>query len=197
MDIHEQLAADLHALLGACLPGIDIRVEHSERWQRLSVVFRWEGFRALLPEERFERLTRIIPTRFRRQRLRGFVWLELAPGQTMDEFLALPRSDEVADRGDSILRALVAAGLLDRLSSALGSYPRANCTGGFSLTERTLCAGGWTAREVTDAKLFFIMHGAYCDCQAAVTLRPAPSRPKGAAPRRRTHRPTAAGTGTG
>jgi len=93
-----ELEGELAALTAARFPGIDIHVEHSDRWQRMSVTFRWAGFADLLPEERFHRLQSVIPDAFHERKLRGFVWLELAHGETIDGFLKLPRSEDVAER---------------------------------------------------------------------------------------------------
>ena len=46
----------------------------------------------------------VIPTDFREQKMAGFVWLELAQGESVEEFLKLPRSEDIADREAEIFK---------------------------------------------------------------------------------------------
>src|SRR5262245_39473630 len=103
--------AELTAILAAKFSGIRVETAHSTHWNRPCVTFRWHNFAGLLPEERFHRLVSAIPADFREKKLVGFVWLELADGETIDEFLRLPRSEDVADRGAKIYAGLMKAGL--------------------------------------------------------------------------------------
>ena len=117
-----RLAADLARLLAPRFPGIAVQVGEHERWDRPCVTFRWAGFADLLPEERFHRLVRAIPEAFRTDRLGGFVWLELAPHETVEAFLNLPRSEDVADSEASILSGLVEVGFFDSLADQSHDY---------------------------------------------------------------------------
>ena len=167
----KKIQMELELLLAEHLPGIEVVVERSKRWRRMCVTLRWSGFEGLLPEERFERLTRLIPVAYRDAELAGFVWLELAPNEEIDGFLELPRSEDVADREPDIHTKLVALGFFDALARALGAEPKKSCTGGFSEVAAILSAKEFSKEEITDSKLVFIRHGAYCDCQALQTAR--------------------------
>jgi hypothetical protein len=163
----KSLAKDLAEMLRGTYPDIEVTVEHSTRWGRMSASFRCAAFEGLLPEERYERLLRIIPEEFRTSRMGGFVWLELAPGETIDGFLKLPRSEDVGPRERDIYADLSAVGFFDKLRKAMGRDATKSCKGDLSATTTVLTA---TPDRLQDAKLLFIRHGAYCDCQALLTV---------------------------
>jgi len=167
------LQRELTEMLSGPFPGIAVEVAHSARWKRMSVTFRWEGFRDLLPEERFQRLAAAIPDPFREAKLLGFIWLELAPNETIDSFLKLPRSEDVAAREICIYDKLEGVGFFAALKKAMGRSPQKSCTGDFAKAAQLLEEAGWKADAVRDAKLVFIHHGAYCDCQIVETVGPA------------------------
>jgi hypothetical protein len=167
------LETKLAAMLAESFPGLTVEVGHSKRWKRMCVTFRWDGFAGLLPEERFFRLTRVIPEGFREAHLKGFVWLELAPDETVDAFLALPRSEDAADREPELYAALLRIGFFDSLREAMGSSPGEQCRGDFSQADAVLAAAQSSPAESRGAKLVFIRHGVYCDCQILETVQPA------------------------
>ncbi len=169
---HKWIEAELRASLTPKFPGMTIEVAHGDRWKRMCVTFRWSGFAELLPEERFHSLVEMVPARFRRSHLQGFVWLELAPDETVDAYLQLPRSEDVKRRTPAIYGDLLSAGFFDALDAALGPRPKGNCLGGFLSTEAVLSAGNYSAAKIWDAKLLFIGQGVYCDCQVLETVRP-------------------------
>jgi hypothetical protein len=162
----------LAALLFEAFPGIEIEAGFADRWQRPCVSFLWKGFAGLLPEERFQRLTTAIPEAVRKVRLAGFVWVELAPGERLDEVLALPRSEDVAKREPEIIKRLQRSGFFDSLARRLGKNPQKACPGDFSHTAAVLGENGPAAERIRDAKLVFIRHGAFCDCQVIQTVGP-------------------------
>lgn len=178
----KKLETELAAMLAEAFSGISVTVEHLARWDRMGVTFRWSGFAELLPEERFRRLVSHIPEEFREKHLAGFVWLELAPNETVDEFLRLPRSEDVAGREAKIFRALVAEGVIDTIRKAMRPTPSRACKGDFSFTIDALSSSANAAERIRDAKLLFMRHGAYCDCQAVDTV--APELQKSVAPSR-------------
>jgi hypothetical protein len=161
----ETLEAELAETLGGKFRGMEVSVEHSRRWNRMCATFRWKGFAGLLPEERFHRLTTVIPAEFRNTRMKGFVWLELAPGEEVDQVLAMPRSEDVAPREKAIRQRLTKAGFFDALQEALGDSPQEECDGDFARTLSVLKQKKWSSEDITDAKLVFIRGGVYCDCQ--------------------------------
>lgn len=171
-DDNRGLAGELAAMLQQQFPGIEVGVEHSARWNRMCVTFRWQGFSDLLPEERFHRLASVIPAEFRDNQLSGFVWLEMAPDETVDAFLKLPRSEDLAREEPSIYAGLIDVVFFDRLDSSLGNDPGKTCPGDFSNTSSVLSAAGYSVAKITKAKCVFIRHGVYCDCQVLQSVRP-------------------------
>ena len=169
---NKQLAETLRAMLADTFPGLTVDVAHSKRWGRPCVTFRWVGFAGLLVEERFHRLTQAIPEDFRVSNLGGFVWLELTPDESIDEVLKQPRSEDMAPREAAIYAELRRASYFEALAKALGRAPKKTCPGDFSETQRWSDTVGWTPDQVRDAKLMFIRHGVYCDCQVVLTLQP-------------------------
>ena len=121
----------------------------------------------------FQRLATVIPEGFRQDRLGGLVWLELAPGETIDALLELPRSEDIAEREGAIYAGLLTVEFFDALSKALGAATAKNCPGDFSTSATILARRRYSAEQIRDAKLAFIRHGAYCDCQALLTARTA------------------------
>jgi len=167
----KSLAADLAKMLADSLPGISVEVAHSDRWDRMCATFTWKGFAGLLTEERFQRLTSALSEDFRTKRMAGFVWLELTPGEKLDDALKSPRSEDVADSEGRIFCGLEGANFFEALNDALGGDPLKNCPGDFSKTASVLKKKKFSAKKIIDAKLVFIGRGAYCDCQAITTIR--------------------------
>lgn len=166
------LEAELRAIFTPRFPGITIDVAYNDRWGRMCVTFRWSGFAGLLPEERFHWLVDVVPAQFRQSHLKGFVWLELAPDETVETYLQLPRSEDVEKRAPAIYGDLFAGGFFETLEASLGPRPKGKCQGGFSNTEAVLSAEDYSAAKIWDAKLLFIGYGVYCDCQVLETVKP-------------------------
>jgi hypothetical protein len=165
------LTRELSAMLAGPFPDIAVEIAHVTRWGRPSVSFQSDGFRGLLPEERFHRLTLHIPEKFRTSRLAGFVWLELVPGETIDQMLKLPRSEDVKPRERAVYHALCDVKYFDALQTALGRSPEKRCHGDFAASLRVLAAARLSAGKIADARLVFIRHGAYCDCQVLKSVK--------------------------
>jgi len=169
--VHDKtIESELTEMLSGKFPGIEVEAAHSDRWDRMSVSFCWSGFAELLPEERFQRLVSVIPESFRTARLAGFIWLELAPGESIDQFLKHPRSEDVADREAEVYARLCGAGVFAALKKSMGRSPQRSCGGGFEKVAGVLSDAGWSGDAVRDAKLVFIRHGAFCDCQVVETV---------------------------
>ncbi len=166
-----KLEADLAKLLEPHYPGMGVRAEHSARWDRMCATFTWEGFAGLLPEERFQRLVRVIPEDFRQERLAGYVWLELEPEQSIDDFLKLPRSEDVEPREHELYEAVMKVGVFDALAERLGDEPTKICGGSLAELEVILKQKKMSKRRAVGCKLMFIRHGAFCDCQVLLTVR--------------------------
>lgn len=170
---NKAVMGDLLKMLGGVFPGISVEIAHAARWNRDCVTFRWDGFAGLLPEERFHRLVKVIPEAFREQNLAGLVWLELGPAESVEEFLRLPRSEDVARKERTIYAGLRKANFFGLLNTALGSSPDKKCAGDFAECERILPALKLGPHGSQDAKLIFIRHHAFCDCQVLLTAQQA------------------------
>ncbi len=169
----EKLAEALRQLVAPAFKGMSVEVGTIARWGRMGVTFRWEGFADLLPEERFHRLTRVIPESFREKRLAGFIWLELTPKESIESFLKLPRSEDVAPRERAVFERLTIGGFFDGLRRRLGAVPEKKCEGDFRVAGKVLAGLKCTPRQAQDARLLFMRHRAFCDCQILVTALPA------------------------
>ena len=170
---HEALQSELVAMLEPTFRGITVEIRRGERWKRMCVTFRWPDFAELVPEERFHRLVGVIPDDFCKERLGGFLWLELAPGETIDDYLKLPRSEDVADRERDICAGLIEVHFFELLGRSLGPSPDKKCPGDFSISAGVLGERGYSTAKIREAKLAFIRHGCYCDCQALLSAQPA------------------------
>ena len=167
----DDLAAELFAVLVPAYPGITVAVGTNERWNRPCITVRWAGFADLLPEERFQRLIKELPDGLREKSLSGFIWLELTPEETVDEFLRLPRSEDVDAQAGAIHRSLNRLGFYDALKSSMGRSPQTACAGDFANAIATMKKKKVPASRQRDARLLFIRQGAYCDCQIVETVR--------------------------
>ncbi len=165
------LESELTGLLAPRFSGIRVEIGKNRRWYRPCVTFRWSGFDGLLPEERFQRLVSVLPAKLREEQMTGFIWLELTETETVDEFLKLPRSEDIANREAEIYAELVRVDLFDSLAKALGSPPERKCEGDFREMLRVLKAKRFGANRLVDARLLMIRHHAFCDCQVLLTAR--------------------------
>ncbi len=169
---HCALQKELTKLLSPSFPGMEIEVVHSERWDRTCLTFRWEGFAGTLPEERFRRLLIVLPPEFRDKKLRGVVWLELGPDETIDEYLSLPRSEDVADREQAIAQKLLKADFFGGLEKRLAPLSVEQCMADLSISRGLLAELGWSDQDRQDACLLLIRHGAYSDCDVLLEAKP-------------------------
>lgn len=169
---HAQLQQDLHGFFKDRCPGIEVEVAHAARWNRTCFTFRWEGFAGLLLEERFRLLARLVPPDYFQAHCSTAVWLELTPNESVDEFLAQPRSEDVEARLPAIFQALGKIQFFAALEDELVRIPPNRCTDDFSVTRRVLGAKGVSADLTRDALLAFMHHQAYNDWEVLRGVRP-------------------------
>ena len=167
------IAAELLTYVSKRIPDVRIDVSFNDRWHRPCVTFGSPVFEGLLPEERFHRLMLIIPESFREKRMAGFVWLELSPGESVEQFLELPRSEDVLPGEARVFARLRKSKFFDSLRQALGESPQSLCGGDFAASWKILSTAKLSKPMMTDVKLVFIRHGAYCDCQVLQTVEAA------------------------
>ncbi len=173
---YRKIEAELAVILVEHFPGMDVDISHSDRWDRMCVTFRWAGFVGLLPEERFHRLVGVISEDFRTQKMAGFVWLELAPDESVESFLKQPRSEDVENRELEIDASLRHTGFYEALQKTMSAKRNQGCPGDFSFSQQSLIQARCNAQQITEARLLFIRHGAYCDCQVLQSVEPAFSK---------------------
>lgn len=169
---YNKIEAELAVLLVEHFPGMDVDICHSDRWDRMCVTFRWVGFTGLLPEERFHRLVGAISKDFRSKKITGFVWLELAPDESVNSFLKQPRSEDIGNRELEIDTSLRRAGFFEALQKTMSAERNKGCPGDFSLSKKMLVKTKCNTQQIIDAKLLFIRYGAYCDCQVLQSVEP-------------------------
>lgn len=169
---YDKLAREILDTVTPALPGMSVEIAESVRWHRMCVTFRWAGFSGMLPEERFQRLVQLIPEKVRSRDLAGFVWLELEPDQTVEAYLDLPRSDDIAGKEEGVYSSLKETGFFKALGKKLGGSPQDSCGGDFAASAKVLGSKRFSKTMTRKAKLLFIKYGAYCDCQILLTVRP-------------------------
>ena len=162
----------LQETLRARFTDMTVQASRSPRWKRLVLTFRWSGFDELLPEERFQRLLNAIPGPFYVNQLRECVWFELGTGESLEEYMKLPRSEDVEPQAARVLEQLQRVGFFKALGDALGDQPASTCRGDFSVTRELLRSLNFDAESVRRAILVLIGRGVCCDCKVTGELRP-------------------------
>jgi hypothetical protein len=172
-----EIAKELAKFVGKACPGVEVEVGPSPRWQRTCLTFRWDGFAGLLPEERFRLVAKPIPPPFFEEHCRGVVWLELADGESIEEYLALPRSEDIQDRLPDVWAALADLSFFAALEDELVRIPASDCPDDLSISKRVLAARRATQKQTRDAVLAFMRHEAYTDWEVLRKVRPIAERP--------------------
>lgn len=160
---YQKIAANLLGFLSEQCDGIEVVVDDSARWKRMCLTFRWSGFEGMLPEERFRILARLIPQEFVSKHCLGAVWLELAPGESIESYLSLPRSEDVADKAPEILEQLKDTGFFAVLEDEMVRIPPHQCEDSLVVTRKILSARGLADEQVQEVCLVLIGCGAYND----------------------------------
>ncbi len=138
-----------------------------------NVVVTSEAFKGLLAEQRFHHVVRAIPSEVYDEFLRtGVVWFELAPGETGRDLMKMPRSSDIAPRQEAIRKKLDAIGFVDRFTAALGPEPGRASDVRFDAVRQVLGDAKYTEAEATDACLYMILLGAYCDAHVMKEVLP-------------------------
>lgn len=168
---YDELARDLQRFVSPACPGITVEVAHSDRWNRTCFTFRWAGFDELLLEERFRLVAKQIPPDYFARHCQGAVWCEMTPEETLDDFLAQPRSEDVADRLPEIWAMLNGLDFFPVLEDELVRIPLGSAPDDFTVTRRVLAARGASRERVRDALLAFMHCQAYTDWEVLRTVR--------------------------
>jgi hypothetical protein len=176
---HAKLAKDLRGFTARQCDGIDVTVEHSPRWGRTCITFRWAGFSGMLPEERFRLVARLIPADYFEAHCGGAVWLELTPDETIESYLSQPRSEDVDGRLPAIWRMLAKKDFFAVLEDELCRIPADKCPDDFTVSRRVLKAIRLSDEEARDALLAFMRPQAYTDWEVLRQVRPIAQATKG------------------
>lgn len=169
---HSQLQEDLQRFVEGKCPGVQVAVEHSDRWKRTCFTFRWAGFEELLLEERFRLLAKCVPPDFFQAHCAEAVWLELTPGEDIDAFLAQPRSEDVDEQLDDIWSRLETMRFFEALEDELVRIPPRECPDDFTVSRRVFAAKNATDDETRDALLAFMRQKAYNDWEVLRQVKP-------------------------
>lgn len=163
----------LKGYLADSYPGIAIRIEPwRDDLSRDAIYFEHEKFAVLYPMQRYHYLIHSIPQDFYERHLSEAVWVELAPGETVDD-LRYPDEELIKSISPDVLKALQGsgffAGLDDLMSPEDEAFTPEVCHGDFRHAKRVLAEKGFGERDGID-EVFDICHvlmdaGGYCDCE--------------------------------
>ncbi len=168
----ERLQKLLKEILAPKLPGVEVEVTPPARWKRPVAVVRWGGFAGLLAEQRFRVVVSNIPSEMFERDFHGLIWFELTPGEEIDDYLRMPRSDDVAKKAESLMAAAMQSGLAAKLKESLGDDAGKSCGGSFEAARRALAGAGWSKTRIEEFCLAALGRGAYCDCEVIALLQP-------------------------
>jgi len=167
-----QLAKIIREYLEPVLKGVKVEVSSSARWERPVVMVRWAGFSDLLAEQRFRRVIRCFPKAFYEQKLQELIWFELTPEQSIDAYLAMPRSEDMNNKSTTISKQLKKRNFYAKLAESLGNGPRPGCDDNFTRSRAILKSFRYSQRRIEECCLMFISQGAYCDCEVLTVTQP-------------------------
>ena len=163
---YPRIQDQLQAFLAKQFKEVSVQIGDGIHYRGTNIVVTSPKFKGLLPEQRFYLVAQAIPTDFYEEHLRGgCVWFELAPGETGKDLMKLPRSEDIAAEEAAIGRRLTKLGFFNKLQAALRAPGSGASEDDFPLSRRVLSKAGLDDAEVTQACLFFILHGAYSDAQ--------------------------------
>jgi hypothetical protein len=160
---HEALAEQVQSALAPRIPDVAVRIGPDIHYDGLNVVITAPAFQGLLPEQRFHHVARNLPADLYEQ-LRGrVVWFELAPGESAQSVMKMPRSEDIAAGESDILKRLTAERFFKKLEKSILTARKGASQWDFVEAKRLLADAGWSPDDVTRACLFFIRHGGVCD----------------------------------
>jgi len=168
-----EIVSQLKGFLAENYPDISIRIEP---WKddpaRDAIYFEEEKFSVLYPMQRYHYLIHSIPQDFYERHLSEAVWVELAPGETVDD-LRYPDEEMIESISPDVMKALGSSGFFAALDDLLcpedeTAEPEA-CHGDFRHAKRVLAEKGFGERdgidEVFDISHVLMAEGAFCDCE--------------------------------
>lgn len=169
---HGAIAADLLKTVSGACPDMTVTVEQNARWKRPCLTFRWSGFDGLLPEERFAIIARLVPPDYVEAHCKEAVWVELASDETLEQYLALPRSEDVAKQSKDVLAELAATNFFAVLEDEMVRIPPNQTANGLTETRRILKSRGLDDKRVQTTCLVLIGAGGFNDWSVLREVRP-------------------------
>jgi len=155
----------LQAALSKTFPCVAVRVGDGIHYRGTNVVITSPDFAGLLPEQRFHHVVRVLPAELYED-LRGkVVWFELAPTERPDDYMKMPRSEDIIGNETSILKRLTAVKFFKKFEDRLMAKRQAPSRRDFIVAKEILEEAGLSPKEITHACLYFIRHGGYSDAQ--------------------------------
>jgi hypothetical protein len=151
----------LQGYLSGSYPGIAIRMEPwKDDPSRNAIFFEHEKFAMLYPMQRYHYLIHSIPEDFYGRHLSESIWVELAPGETVDD-LRYPDEELIESISPDVLKALDGSGFFARLDDLLSpedeAVTPAVCHGDFRHAKRILAEKGFGERDGID-EVFDVCH---------------------------------------
>jgi hypothetical protein len=170
---YRRIQVEMQAYLAERFEDARVEIGDDIHYQGTNIVITSRAFEGLLPEQRFHHVVRAIPPSFYDQHLRrAGVWFELAPGETGRDLMRMPRSEDIADREDEILELMNRHNVFEQLRTRLAASLPEVSIDDFIVSRRVLVEAGFDQRETTQACLFLIRRGAFCDIQVLVDVLP-------------------------
>lgn len=178
---YAKIEGQLQRYLTARFEDVSVRVGEGIHYKGTNVIITSSRFAGWLPEQRFHHVVREIPHEFYDRHLReGIVWFELAPGETAQEYMRMPRSEDVAAEGGKIVELLLRSKFPDRLAAALQKEANGASPDDFKATRRVLALAGLDEDQSRKVCLYLIGRGAYCDAHVAADVLPQLATARGA-----------------
>jgi hypothetical protein len=164
-----KIESELHSFVRDAYPAMTVRVERVQSGaEHLAIYFIDASFRNLYPQQRYHKLTSVIPAAYIEDRLSGSEWFELAPGES-PETLRLPDDDLISSITPDVSQALKNRGFFKVLDDTLCPISLAlegvRCKGDFSNSKAALLASGFPESDHDDVFGVLMALGAYCDCE--------------------------------
>lgn len=170
---YARIESQLQRYLSARFEDVTVRVGDGIHYPGTNVVITSSRFADWLPEQRFHHVVREIPHAFYDRHLRdGIVWFELAPGEAAQEYMRMPRSEDVASEEKKLTELLRRVKFPERLTAALRDAPGVASPDDFLETRKAMFAAGLDEAQVQKACLMLIGRGAFCDAHVVADVLP-------------------------
>jgi len=164
-----KIESELRSFVQEAYPAMTVRVESVQPGaERLAIYFIDASFRDLYPQQRYHKLTSLIPPAYIENQLSCSEWFELAPGES-PETLRLPDDDLISSITPDVSLALKNRGFFkvldDTLCPVSPDLEGVRCKGDFSNSKSALLACGFPESDYDDVFGVLMALGAYCDCE--------------------------------